>query len=337
MRQLAGLIVVLLACSGTAMPLALAMRTATTANDAAGQLIVGFRASRMLPNYPNEQFPSPDYWVRVGREMAGRFPSAVPGGVWIVGLYQENGKTQLSFPSSGASYPYLSFSDADYNEPYLTDFDQSGLKVWLQVEPGAADVETLIDLVMQRYRHHACVIGFGIDVEWYRAHTYPDGQKITDNEAEKWEQHLKAVDSKYSLFLKHWDPEWMPSSYRGGIFFIDDSQQFPSIDEMVTEFSAWGAEFAPNPVGFQFGYESDRAWWSQYPDPAKTVGNAILANVANAKGLFWVDFAIATVFPVPEFGSSTMLFTTILLMLATCLSLHRRRPIPPRVDSRAST
>jgi hypothetical protein len=129
----------------------------------------------------------------------------------------------------------------------------------------------------------------------------------------------------------------MPPSYRGDIFFIDDSQQFPSIDEMVTEFSAWGAEFAPNPVGFQFGYESDRAWWSQYPDPAKTVGNAILANVANAKGLFWVDFAIATVFPVPEFGSSTMLFTTILLMLATCLSLHRRRPIPPRVDSRAST
>lgn len=126
LRQLAGLIVVLLACSGAAMPLASAVRTATAANDAAGQLIVGFRASRMLPNYPNEQFPSPDYWTRVGREMAGRFPSAVPGGVWIVGLYQENGTTQLSFPSSGTSYPYLSFSDADYNEPYLTDFDQSG-------------------------------------------------------------------------------------------------------------------------------------------------------------------------------------------------------------------
>jgi hypothetical protein len=335
LRRFAGLIVVLLASFGAVIPMALTVSPMTMTPDVTGQVFAGFRASRTLSSYPNEQFPNPDYWVRVGREMAGRFPSAVPGGVWIVGLYQENGTIQLSFPSSGTSYPYLSFSETDYNEPYLTDFDQSGLKVWLQVEPGAADVETLIDLVMQRYRHHACVIGFGIDVEWYRAHTYPDGQKVTDSEAEKWEQHLKSVDSTYSLFLKHWDPKWMPPSYRGDIFFIDDSQQFSSIDQMITEFSAWGAEFAPNPVGFQFGYESDRVWWSRYPDPAKTVGNAILTNVADAKGLFWVDFTIATVFPVPEFGSSAMLFTTILLMLTTCLSLHRRRPIHPRVDSRA--
>lgn len=335
LRRFAGLIVVLLACFGAVTPVALTVSPVTVAPDVTGQVFAGFRASRTLSSYPNEQFPNPDYWVRVGREMAGRFPSAAPGGVWIVSLYQENGTTQLSFPSSGTSYPYLSFSDTDHNEPYLTDFDQSGLKVWLQVEPGAADVETLIDLVMQRYKHHACVIGFGIDVEWYRANAYPDGRKITDNEAEKWEQRLKSLDTNYSLFLKHWDPKWMPPSYRGGIFFIDDSQQFSSIDQMITEFTSWGAMFAPNPVGFQFGYESDRVWWGRYPDPAKTVGNAILANVANAKGFFWVDFTIATVFPVPEFGSSAMLFTTILLMLATCLSLRRRRPIHARLDSRA--
>jgi hypothetical protein len=177
------------------------------------------------------------------------------------------------------------------------------------------------------------VIGFGIDVEWYRAHTYPDGQEITDNEAEKWEQHLKSMDTSYSLFLKHWDPKWMPSSYRGDIFFIDDSQQFSSIDQMISEFSAWGAVFTPNPVGFQFGYESDRAWWGRYVDPSRTIGDAILANVANTKGLFWVDSTIVEVFPVPEFGSAVVLLTAILLVLTTRVSLRRRRPIRPDGNS----
>ena len=43
---------------------------------------------------------------------------------------------------------------------YLNDFDNRGVKVWLQVEPGLADIETLIDLVLTQYGHHSSIVGF---------------------------------------------------------------------------------------------------------------------------------------------------------------------------------
>ncbi len=230
--------------------------------------------------------------------MAGKFNGAIPGGVWIVSLYQDNGSTEVSFPSNGTRYPYVEFSATDYNEAYLTAFDKAGLRIWLQVEPGAADVNTLIQLVLQRYSHHASVIGFGVDAEWYNANTSPNERKITDNEAQEWEQHVKAVDPRYGLFLKHWEKEWMPATYRGSILFVDDSQGFLSLTEMTAEFSDWARFFAPNMVGFQFGYEADAPWWRQYSDPAKTIGDAILSKASNIGGLFWVDFTITQVFPL---------------------------------------
>lgn len=195
-------------------------------SDSTNYLVAGFRASRILSNYPNDTFPSPQYWVKVGRNMAQKFVNGEPGGVWIVSLYQDNGVTELNFPSGGKSYPYIMFSNADYNEPYLDEFDKAGLKVWLQVEPGAADVNTLIDLVMRRYNHHVSVIGFGIDVEWYYRNISPEGRMLTDTEAQQWEQRVKSIDSGYTLFLKHYNVSWMPPSYRGSILFIDDSQHF---------------------------------------------------------------------------------------------------------------
>jgi hypothetical protein len=225
--------------------------------------------------------------------MASKFKGAIPGGIWIVSLYQDDGSTDVSFPLNGTTYPNITFSDTDYNEPYLDAFDKAGLKVWLQVEPGAADVDALIQLVLQRYRHHSSVIGFGIDVEWFNAKTSPDGQKVSDTQAKEWEQHVKAVNPSYTLFLKHWKGEWMPPTYRGSILFVDDSQAFPSVKEMTSEFSDWANLFA-----FQFGYEPDSSWWREYPDPAKTIGEAILSTATNTKGLFWVDFTVTQVFPL---------------------------------------
>ncbi|MDH3308781.1 MAG: hypothetical protein OEO77_14860, partial [Acidimicrobiia bacterium] len=83
------------------------------------------------------------------------------------------------------------------------------------------------------------------------------------------------------------------------LFFIDDSQILPSLDAMVEEFAEWGRAFAPAPVGFQYGYASDRPWWEQLEDPPADIGQRILDSVPNAKGLYWVDFTVLDVFP-PE-------------------------------------
>ena len=264
--------------------------------------VAGFRASRILSSYPNNQFPSANYWVFAGNWMASKFNLASPASIWIVSLYISNGVTQLNFPSPGGSYPYINFITTDQNESYLTKFDQEGLKVWLQVEPGAANIDTLIYLVLNRYKHHPCVVGFGIDVEWYLTNQYPGGKKVTNEEAQRWEQKVKAINPTYTLFLKHYSQSWMPTNYRGQIFFVDDSQDFNfssnPFQAMINEFKSWGQKFYPNKVGFQYGYKADSTWWKQLPDPAGTIGNALIANIPNCYGLFWVDFTINQVFPV---------------------------------------
>lgn len=284
--------------------------------EGAASLSAGFRASRVLSSYPNRQFPSEGYWANTGKTIAADFQNAQPAAVWIVSLYLSDGYTQLNFPSSGISLPYVYFIGADQNESYLNRFDQEGFKVWLQVEPGAANIDTLIYIVLNRYKHHPCVAGFGIDVEWYNTHLYAGGKKVTNDEASRWEQRVKAINPSYSLFLKHYGQSWMPPNFRGDILFVDDSQDFNfssnPFNAMVNEFKSWGQKFSPNPVAFQYGYPADKIWWSAFSNPNKTIGQALLNNIPNCKGLFWVDFTITQLYPITSIEIGERKYNNIL-------------------------
>ncbi len=258
----------------------------------------GFRASRLYHIYPDNQFPPKEYWVKVGNEMANKFNNAQSAGIWIVGLYLDNGHVSLGFPNPGGNYDDIDFADEDLNEDYLTYFDDHDIRVWLQVEPGSVNIDTLMTLVMKRYKHHPSVIGFGIDIEWYKADVVEEGAKVTDDVAEHWDTTLMQIDTSYSLFIKHYNTDWMPPTYRGNIFFVDDSQIFNSLQQMVNEYKDWGQTFAPNYSGFQFGYQADKHWWSEFDDPPKTIGQSIIDNVPECKGVFWVDFTVTEIFPL---------------------------------------
>jgi hypothetical protein len=183
------------------------------------------------------------------------------------------------------------------NEETLDLFDARGVRVWLQVEPGNADMEALIRLVLAQYRHHASVIGFGVDVEWWHSTDGPLGVPVTDEEAARWVGLVRSYDPEYWLFLKHWEIEWMPPAVRDGILFVNDHQEFEDLDQMLANFGSWGEHFAPSPVAYQFGYFSDRDWWADLQDPAGEIGSAILDRVPNTRALFWVDFTVLYVFP----------------------------------------
>jgi len=99
--------------------------------------------------------------------------------------------------------------------------------------------------------------------------------------------------------VKHWLIEKMPPTYRTGLVFVDDSQGHGSLANMVNEFGAWGDAFAPAPVGFQFGYQSDKSWWSALPNPPRNIGNALLSTIPNTRDLLWVDFTAYDIWP-PE-------------------------------------
>lgn len=267
---------------------------APAAQAPAPRLAAGFRYSVYGPDYN----PGPAYWAGVGRQMASRFPGSIPGTVWIVGRLKGQG-CELSFP--GRSHdPLIQFTETDQNEETLTLFDREGFETWLQIEPGNAPVEELIHLMLRRYGHHPSVIGVGVDVEWYRSVDEPEGQAVTDAEAAAWLAAARSHKPGYRLFLKHWEQAKMPPRLREGITFIDDSQILPSLDAMVDEFAGWARAFAPAPVGFQFGYESDRPWWRKLKDPAAEIGRRILEKAPNTAGLYWVDFTALEVFPPPQ-------------------------------------
>ncbi|MGA7617336.1 MAG: hypothetical protein WBX15_19400 [Thermoanaerobaculia bacterium] len=276
------------ACATTKTP-----PPAATAEGGHPHLAVGFRYSAYGPDYN----PGPAYWSGVGDRMVSRFPGSKPATVWIVGRIAGEG-TELSFPGSSDD-PLIRYADQDANEAALTLFDQRGFDCWLQVEPGNASVEKLIDIVLDRYGSHPCVVGIGVDVEWFRSVEEPEGDAVTDADASAWLAAVRRHDPAYRLFLKHWMEEKMPPTVREGILFIDDSQIFPSLDAMIDEFTEWGRSFASAPVGFQFGYPSDRPWWQKLDDPAKAIGQPLVERVPNLEGLYWVDFTVLDVFPPP--------------------------------------
>jgi len=233
--------------------------------------------------------------------MASRFDGSAPAVVWIVGVVNA-GHCWLNFPASpgGKDYPNVLFTGLEGNEAYLDLFDQRGVKVWLQVEPAGADVSTLIDLVLGRYASHPSVVGFGIDGEWYKNREDPDGKAVTDAEAQAWVTQVRSYNPKYLFFAKHWLPEKMPPTYRDGMMFLDDSQQFESLAAMVDEFQAWGRTFAPAPVGFQYGYPDDKKWWGNFADPPGEIGRALASKIPNLSDLYWVDFTAQEIWPQEE-------------------------------------
>lgn len=251
-------------------------------------------------HYGIKPFPPAAGWLKAFQTMTGYFEGSSPCAVWIVGELRRPKSVHLYFPGDGKQVPNVEFDAVDNHEEYLNAFDKAGIKVFLQVESAHADMETLIDLVLGRYKHHPCVIGFGVDVEWYKEADKPGtGTEVDDATAQKWEARVKSHNPKYRMFLKHWDIKWMPKTFRSDIVFVDDSQIFKSLDEMVNEFTTvWAPAFYPNTVVFQIGYGPDKPWWSALPTPPKTIGDAIRKGVKQDLGIIWVDFSLRDVIPI---------------------------------------
>lgn len=260
-------------------------------------LRVGLRAS----NYGISPFPSPVWWVNSINSMAARFPGSIGEQVAVVvevsgGGGRGNCWAHFPQPATG-TWPNVNWDDVDLFESTFDAFDANGIKVWLQVEPASCDVPMLIDLLMLQYGHHPSVLGFGVDVEWYRKDVSRYGKPVTDAEAQAWVARTQTYNANYLVFLKHWLTEKMPPTYRAGLVFIDDSQGHGSLNAMVADFSNWGQTFAPSPVGFQYGYQSDKSWWSGLNDPPRAIGNALLAAIPNTRDLVWVDFTAYDIWP----------------------------------------
>ena len=251
-------------------------------------------------SYGINPFPDPAGWGVAMDTMSSYFEGAKPCAIWIVGEIWGSNTCHLFFPSDGKNYSKISFQTTDKPDQYLAYFDQAGINVFLQVESADASISALIYIVLNRYKHHQCVVGFGVDVEWYRVSEVPSwGVKVLDDSAQVWEDKVKSHNENYKLFLKHWDRRWMPPTYRGDIIFVSDSQGFNKLEDMLDEFvNYWAGYFYPNTVYYQYGYQADKFWWNNLNIPPKYIGDAIAERIEQDCGFFWVDFTLRDVLPV---------------------------------------
>jgi predicted nuclease of predicted toxin-antitoxin system len=114
---------------------------------------------------------------------------------------QENldGFTYLAFPYPSKGY-LLSGSLTDEVEPYLEEFDRQGIKVILSVQPGKVDVARIIEILLNRYGHHECIIGINVDLEWKKT-----GREnhVSDEERDVWMNAIKRQNQDLKLFLTY--------------------------------------------------------------------------------------------------------------------------------------
>ena len=253
-------------------------------------------------------FPSVSDMVGFGQKMSGCYEGSVGTYILIVGtissVYDDDGNTvsgkcSLEFPLS-KSITNARGSEDDFYEEYLTAMDNAGMAVWLQVEPGDADLVALAKEVMNHYKHHPSVKGFGIDVEWYEYREQAgaeegDSSKLSDATAKAVVDAVREINPEYTVFVKHWDEGWLPPKYRDGLIFVSDSQYYDSPAQQRTDFASWAAYYAPSPVMFQIGYRADKETvWGNYDNPAKELGQFIAdgCRSGNDIGIIWVDFTL---------------------------------------------
>jgi len=76
------------------------------------------------------------------------------------------------------------------------------MKIILQVEPGDANVSELATMILNKFKNHSSVVGFGVDTEWLNAWSYKDGRPATDAEIQTWLNAVHATNPNYKLLVK---------------------------------------------------------------------------------------------------------------------------------------
>lgn len=178
-------------------------------------------------------------------------------------------------------------------EAYLNHMDKLNVQVFIELFPFKdQDVTKDIGFWLEKYKHHKSVVGVGIELEYFG--------KATDALAKAWDEKIKTYKASYRMFLRHYDPTFMPETYRGkgDLIFIDDASEGDRAD-LNKGFADWANRFAPTACAFQIGYPADEdgmdgsntiGWW-KLKDPIKEWGDEILPLVNSADqelGLIWV-------------------------------------------------
>jgi hypothetical protein len=252
------------------------------------------------PSAHQMEYPS-SYWENATNFINSKVPNTGKLDIWVIGVDWPDGKgghmCHLTFAKPSGTYQHFDFSDTDDSEAYLSAFDDGGIKVLLEIEPGDADIPTAIDLALTQYGHHSCVAGISIDVEWIRSSSYLDGKAVTDTDASTWLAQIESYDPNNILNLVHWKTNKMPPTFRDkNLILQNDGLNLRSYAKMLSSFKDWGTHFSNANVGFIVGFDKDWSWISKLSDPADTIMNYIFSWVPNCRVVYWASWTIPDIF-----------------------------------------
>jgi hypothetical protein len=238
------------------------------------------------------------WWLSRAKTFATNFPGAQPLILQIVSNYQDDGSTQIEFKrpeSYRGSTTNMTFRRGSKlnHEQALSAYAALGVKAILQFEPGNADVAACFELAHLALGRHPCVIGLAIDAEWFRTKESADqtGLPIPDADAQRWMEQVLRFNPAWLLVLKHFEAKHLPPKYRHPqLWFLTDSQEFPSQVKWIADMREWEVAFKGSPLGAQLGYPKDQKWWAKTALPPVDLGRSLLKDLPDYRMILWVDF-----------------------------------------------
>lgn len=247
--------------------------------DETNVLWAGLRSSSYGPGIGGIEFPPKGKWQTGMNEVASNWNTAVPASIWGVsevrycsdGVPEACGTTFEFANPGGVNDPYIGFDATKRDHhAYLDLFDAAGIKVFLGIEPGWADIDQAIDIALEEFGHHSSVAGVSVDIEFYHFDADFDNNdpnntqlKVSFADAQRWEMLVKHHDPHKRLVLKHFFSTDLDGGYYGDIIFVDDTQDMGSLNGLLE--GSGGGEgmidfaraFPSNDVMYQIGYPAD--------------------------------------------------------------------------------
>lgn len=201
--------------------------------------------------YNNADYSKPaDEWVAAAKKFGGE--NAVVD--LVVGQANVKGQCWLFFPVSESkvsdSKYIISSSQTDLPGLYLQAADEADVKVILNLQPQKANVSELIDIVLDRYSHHASVVGINIDMEWKKTGR---AYYVSNEERDEWLRRVKSYDESYKLFLTYFlDYTYFPDDTDDLIVVYDG--QGGSQKNILRQYKELASHFRA--AGISTGYSS---------------------------------------------------------------------------------